>query len=138
MPIATELTIRMDNHPGSLGKICGALAERGVNILAFQSVPSEKTILVCMVVDNPSAAEAVLDSQGIHYADAEVVQLRLPHAPGQLARAAAKLGDAGININYAYCGVEPHTNVPLVVFGVTEVGRAAALLDHAAAAAARI
>lgn len=138
MPIATELTVRMDNRPGSLGKICGALAGRGVNILAFQSIPSEKTILVCMVVDNPAVAEAVLDSQGIHYGEAEVAQARLPHAPGELARAAAKLGDAGININYAYCGVEPHTNAPLVVFGVNEVGRAAALLDHAAAAAAHI
>ena len=41
MPINEELTIRMDNRPGSLGKVCHALADRGVNILAFQSIPSE-------------------------------------------------------------------------------------------------
>jgi hypothetical protein len=56
MPINEELTIRMDNRPGSLGRVCRALADRGVNILAFQSIPSEKTILVCMVVDKPAAA----------------------------------------------------------------------------------
>jgi len=136
MPITREFTIRMDNRPGSLGKICRALGERGVNIMAFQSIPSEKTILVCLVADNPAAAEAVLEKQGISYTEAEVVQVKLPHAPGELARAASKLGEANININYAYAGAESGTNAPLVIFGVTEVGRAAGILDQTASAAA--
>ena len=136
MPINEELTIRMDNRPGSLGKVCRALAERGVNILAFQSIPSEKTILVCMVVDNPAAAKTSLDHAGISYTEGEVAGVKLPHGPGALARAASKLGDANINIHYAYCGVEPTTNATLVIFGVSEVGRAATILDQTAAAAA--
>ena len=106
MPIATELTIRIDNRPGSLGIICRDLANHGVNIMAFQSVPSVKTILVCIVVDKPAAAEAVLDLEGITYTEAEVAQVQLPQAPGELARAVSKLGDANIDIKYAYCGVE--------------------------------
>jgi hypothetical protein len=137
MPITKELILRMENRPGSLGKVCSELAERGINILAFQSIPSEKTIVVCMVVDKPSAAQAVLDREGISYSEAEVAQALLPNTPGELARAASRLGDANININYAYCGVEPAGNVPLVIFGVTEVGRAASILDHTTAAAAR-
>jgi len=136
MPIVTELTIRMDNRPGSLGKVCQALADHSVNIVAFQSIPSEKTILVCIVVDDQGAARAVLDREGIDYTEGEVVQARFPHGPGELARAASKLGDANINIHYAYCGVEPNTNAPLVIFGVTELGRAATILDQTAAAAA--
>jgi hypothetical protein len=136
MPITTELTIRMENRPGSLGKVCRELSDRGINILAFQSIPSDKTILVCMVVDKPAAAEAILDREGLTYTEAEVAQVKVPNAPGELARAASKLGNADININYAYCGVEPGSNSPLVIFGVTEVGRAANILDHAAVAAA--
>ncbi len=136
MPIVTELAIRMDNRPGSLGKICRALADRGVNILAFQSIPSEKTMLVYIVVDAQGAARTVLDREGITYSEGEVVQVQLSHGPGELARAATKLGDANINIQYAYCGVEPTTNAPLVIFGVTELGRAAIILDKAAVAAA--
>lgn len=137
MPIATELTIRMENRPGSLGKVCRELSERGINILAFQSIPSDKTILVCMVVDKPAAAEAILDREGINYTEGEVAQMKLLNAPGELARAASKLGDANININYAYCGVEPGSNSPLVVFGVTEVSSAANILDRSAVAVAR-
>jgi len=136
MPIATELTIRMDNRPGSLGKICRELADREVNILAFQSIPSARTILVCIVVDKPAAAEAIFDAEGISYTETEVAQVQLRNAPGELARVASKLGDANININYAYCGVEPNTNAPVAIFGVKEVDRAANILDHGAAAAA--
>jgi hypothetical protein len=136
MPINWELAIRMENRPGSLGKVCRELADRGVNIMAFQSIPAEKTILVCMVVDKPAAAGAILDREGMTYTESEVAQVSLSNVPGELARAASKLGEANININYAYCGVEPSTSAPLVIFGVTEVGRAATILDHAAAATA--
>lgn len=135
MPINRELTIRMDNRPGSLGKVCRALADHSVNIIAFQSIPSESTILVCLVVDNLAAAEAALDRDGMIYTEAEVVQVGLPNRPGELARAASKLGEANINIHYAYCGLEPTSNLPVVIFGTTEVGRAAAILEQTAAAA---
>lgn len=135
MPISKELTIRMDNCPGSLGKVCAALTEHGVKIMAFQSIPSEKTILVCLVVDNSETAETILDSERINFSEGEVVQLRLPHGPEDLVRAASKLGEANININYAYSGVEPDTHLPLAIFGVAEVGRAATILDLASAAA---
>ena len=134
MPITKELTIRIDNRPGSLGKVCRALSDRGVNILAFQSIPSESTILVCFVVDNVAAAEAALETDGMTYTEGEVAQVKIPHRPGELALAASKLGEANINIRYAYCGLEPSTNAPLVIFGATELGRAVAILDETAAA----
>src|SRR5215469_7585694 len=43
MPTSKELTIRLENQPGILGKCCKTLAARGVNILAFQAVPSQET-----------------------------------------------------------------------------------------------
>jgi hypothetical protein len=136
VPITKELTIRMDNRPGSLGTVCRALANRGVNIMAFQSIPSQQTILVCIVSDNPTTAQSVLDQEGIVYTETEVVQVKLANQPGELARAASKLAEANINIKYAYCGIEPRTNAPLVIFGTTEVGRAEIILDQTAAAAA--
>ncbi len=135
MPTSKEFTIKMEDRPGTLGKVCRALADRGVNILAFQSFPTGAESLVRFVVDNPTTAKTVLDTQRLTYTETEVAQVKLPHRPGELARAASRLGDASININYAYTGVEPGTNAPLLIFGVTEVGKAASILDQAAAAA---
>jgi len=58
------------------------------------------------------------------------------HRPGELGRASSRLGDAGININYGYCGTEPNTNATFLIFGVAEVGKALKILEQAAAAAA--
>src|SRR5688500_14994868 len=105
MPKTKEFSIRMEDEPGALGKICRTLADAKVNILAFQSIPWEKTSLVRFVVDNPTTAKSILDTQKLKYTEAEVAQVRLPHRPGELARAASQLGEAEININYAYCGI---------------------------------
>ena len=136
MPTTKEFAIRMEDRPGTLGKLCRALAGRGVNILAFQSSPIEGKSLVRLVVDNPTTAKTVIDGEQLACTETEVAVVKLPHRPGELARAASRLGEANININYAYCGVEPGTNAPLLIFGVPEVARAVAILEQAAAAAA--
>ena len=135
MPISKELTIRMEDRPGTLAKVCRALADQEVNILAFQSIPSEGVSLVRVVLDNPTTAKKVLDTEHVSYTETEVAQVKLQQRPGELARAASQLGDAKININYAYVGLDPNTDVALVIFGVKEAGQAAMILDRLAAAA---
>jgi len=88
-----------------------------------------------LVVDNPATAKTVLDTESFSHTEAEVAQVKLPHRPGELARAALRLGDSNININYAYGGLEAGKNAPVVIFGVAEVGRAVTILDQLAAAA---
>ncbi|HVH72104.1 MAG TPA: ACT domain-containing protein [Candidatus Dormibacteraeota bacterium] len=134
MTTAKEYTLTMDDRPGTLGKICRALSERNVNIVAAQSFPSSGKSTTRFVFDDPTKARSVLDSERVTYTETEVVNVSLAHRPGELARAARKLGDASININYLYCGVEPKTNAPLIIFGVADVGKAAPLLEQAAAA----
>ncbi len=137
MPTTKELAIRMEDRPGTLGKFCRALADHGVNILAFQSFPAEGRSLVRMIVDNPKAAKTVLDRENATYTETEVAQVKLVHRPGALARAATQLGEAKLNINYAYSGIDPKTNAPLLIFGVAEVDRAATLLEQTATAAGK-
>jgi hypothetical protein len=137
MPTTKEFSVQMEDQPGTLGKICRTLADRKVNILAFQSMPLEGKSHVRLVVDNPTTAKSVLDSQKLKYAEVQVAQVKLPHRPGELARAASKLGEANVNINYAYTGIEAGSNEPLLIFGVADAGRAAKILDEAAAAAAK-
>lgn len=137
MPITKEFTVLMDDRPSMLGRLCSALADREVNILALQSFPTRGKFVTRFIVDNPKAAKAVLDSARLTYAEAEILQTKIQHRPGEIARLASRLGRANININYAYCGLEPGTNAPLVFFGVTEVVKAASILEQAGAVAAK-
>ena len=136
MPIAKELAVLMEDRPGTLGRVSRALADRGVNILAFQSFPIGGKSVTRFIVDNPTTAKNVLDAERLACTEQEVAQVKLPHRPGELARAASRLGEANINIDYTYCGLEAGTNAPLVFFGVADVGRAVSILDQVAASAA--
>ena len=135
MPTTKEFTLTMEDRPGTLGKLCRALADRNVNIIAAQASPSNGKSVVRIVFDDATKARNVLDSERTPYTETDVVQVKLAHRPGELARAAQKLGDASVNINHFYCGAEPNSNAPLIIFGVADVQKAAPLLEQAAAAA---
>ncbi len=133
MPKAKEFTVTIEDKPGALGKCFLALAERGVNILAFQSYVEEGESLARLLVDDQAGAMAVLGGLRMIFEETEVAVIRLPHRPGELGRAAARLGENEINIDYSYCGLEPGSTRVLVVFGVDNTNKAAKLLDDLAA-----
>jgi hypothetical protein len=129
MPKMKEFTVTIEDKPGALGKCFLALAERGVNILAFQSFVEEGESLARLLVDDPAGAMAVLGGLRMIFEETEVAVVRLTHKPGQLGRAAFLLGENKINIDYSYCGLEPGSTRALVAFGVDNTTKAASLLD---------
>ncbi len=129
MPKAKEFTVTIEDKPGALGKCFLALAERGVNVLAFQSYVEEGESLARILVDSPATAKAVLGDLRMIFEETEAVVVRLAHRPGELGRAAARLGEAQINIDYSYCGLEPGSARALVVFGVDNLTGAEKVLD---------
>jgi hypothetical protein len=133
MPKAKEFTVTIADKPGALGKCFLALAERGVNILAFQSYVEERESLTRFLADDMASAKAVLGSLRMIFEETDVAIVRLAHRPGELGRAASRLGENQINIDYSYCGMEPGSTRALVVFGVDKLSKAATLLDELAA-----
>src|SRR5580692_1019288 len=107
MPKAKEFTVTILDKPGALGNCFLALAEQGVNILAFQSYVEEGESLARLVVDDPEGARAVLGGLRMIFEETQVAVVRLAHRPGELGRAAARLGEHQINVEYSYCGLEP-------------------------------
>jgi hypothetical protein len=53
-------------------------------------------------------------------------QIGLGREPGiaKEGQAASRHGEAGININYGYCAVEPGTNATFLIFGGAEADKA--------------
>ena len=137
MPKSKEFTVTIEDKPGALGKCFAALAGRGVNILAFQSYVEERESLTRLLVDDPATATAVLGSMHMIFEETEVAVVRLAHRPGELGRAASRLGEGKINIDYTYCGMEPGSPLGLVVFGVDNLTKAVILLDELAAEGAQ-
>jgi hypothetical protein len=137
MPTNREFTIHLENRPGTLATVCRTLADRNVNILALQTTTGEgkNKSQVRFVADNPTTTKSILDNEHMSYTESQIAQVRLANRPGELARSAARLGENKININYVYSGLESNTNAPILIFGVTDAGRAATILEETAVGA---
>jgi hypothetical protein len=137
MPKAKEFIVTIEDRPGALGKCFLALAARGVNILAFQSYVEEGESLTRFIADDQTGTKEVLGGARMIFEETDCVTVRLPNSPGQLGRAAAALGEAKVNIDYSYCGVDPATSESFLVFGVDNLTAGAKALDELAMQMAR-
>jgi hypothetical protein len=123
MAIRTELSLRLQNSPGALSRVCQVLANERVNLIAL-SLDGSGTLR--MVVDNHIHAAATLREQHYQVEEREVLYTIMPNQPGSLAKAVKLVSDAGVNLDYAYAtGVENDRMVGVVI-GVADTLRASA------------
>ncbi|MFN8006943.1 MAG: ACT domain-containing protein [Terriglobia bacterium] len=123
-----ELTVHIENKPGTLANLGEALAKAKVNVLAFAADEVGGVSRVRLTTDDPAKAKEVLAELNLQAAEAEVLAVVLKNKPGTLAKVAKKIASADININYSYSGAEEGSKKQLVVFALGDVKRAAKAL----------
>jgi hypothetical protein len=123
MAIRTELTLRLQNSPGMLARVCQVVAEEHINIVAINLATS---LMVRILVDNPTHAASVLRERGYHVDERDVIYTTTPNDPGALLRIARLIADAGINMEYLYATAIEGQPIASVVVGVPDAERAAA------------
>ena len=101
--IEKQVSIFLDNRPGTLARTCQALAKEGINIQALSISDTVDHAVVRMVVSDAKKAERVLQALHATVQERDVIFMDLPNKPGTLAKIAEQLAAAGINIEYAYC-----------------------------------
>ena len=79
MAIRTELSLRLQNTPGSLDRVCQYLLDERVNIVAL-SLEAGGTLR--LVVDNPLRAAGTLEDKQYAVDQREVLLIQLPNDPG--------------------------------------------------------
>src|SRR3954469_15508108 len=123
MSIRTELSLRLPNSPGALAGVCRLMSDERVNIAALML---ESGGQLRLVVDNHVHAAAVLREHHHQVTERDVIVTAVPNAPGALAPALKLVGDAGVNVEYAYGGGAEGSATATIVLGVENAQRAAA------------
>ena len=121
MAIQKELTLRLANSPGTLGRVAQVLGDSRINILAMSL---DTTGALRLVVDNPLHAAGALREQHYQVEERDVLYTTLPNEPGALARAVRIAVDAGINLEYVYGSGIDRIPMVAVVIGVPDAQRA--------------
>jgi hypothetical protein len=121
--IRIELSLRLANSPGALAGVCRLLSDARINV---QALGLETGGQLRMVVDNHVHAAAVLRDHHHQVTERNVIVTAVPNGPGALAPALKMIGDANVNIEYAYGGGAEGSPTATIVIGVDEAERAAA------------
>lgn len=121
MSIQREITVKLANSPGTLGRVAQVLGAERINLLAMSVDP---TGALRMVVDNPLHAAGTLREQHYNVEERDVLYAAMPNEPGSLGRALKLLADAGINVEYAYASGIDRVPMVGVVIGVGDAQRA--------------
>ena len=121
MAIRTEISLRLQNSPGTLGQVCRLLTEERVNIHAL-SLDAGGTLR--LVVDNPLHAAGTLEDKQYTVDRREVLLIQVPNDPGALQAAAGLLSAAGVNVEYLYASALEDDVKASVVAGVEDAQRA--------------
>ena len=121
--IRIELTLRLQNSPGALARVCDLLALERVNVSALMLEPTGTTRLL---VDNPTRAAGVLRDRHYEIEERDVLFVQLANTPGAFSAIARLLASAGVNLEYVYATVPDNQPHAAIIVGVPDAMRAAA------------
>jgi hypothetical protein len=126
--MSRDLTVVLQDRPGELAQLGQATGRAGVNIQGMCAFTGEGRGVIHLLFDDGSAAAArrALEEAGMGVADdREVLVIDVNDRPGSLGGLARALGEANVNIEFAYT---TFGGVKLVV-ATDDLGSARAALD---------
>ena len=111
----TELTVTTPDEPGIFGRVLGTLANAGVNVKAFYVYSETDQGHFHLVTSDAKKAETALRTLGYKVKAKKVLTVRVTDRIGAGAEIGALLGNAVIDICYAY-GTSSGEGKTLLVF----------------------
>ena len=122
--MAIDLTVILEDRPGTLADVGEALGKAGINIEGLCGFPSEgKGVLHLLVEDGPTARRALKEAGLQVHSERQVLILDVEDRPGEFGSICRRIANARINIDLVYLA----TNTRLVV-GADDLDKARAVI----------
>ncbi len=122
-----QLSVFLENSAGRLAELARALGDAGINMRALMVADTEEFGVIRIICDHPHDAARKLSDAGFGASLTPVVAVEIPDRPGGLADVLEALNAQGMNVEYAYCFVEPSGDAAVDIFKVDAAGAASAL-----------
>ncbi len=118
--MSKDLTVILDDRPGTLAELGEALGKAGVNIEGTCGFSSEGKGHIHILVEDATAARQALEGAGIPVkSERDVLVMDIADRPGEFGRVCRKMGNAGVNINLSYLATKTR-----LVLGVSDMEKA--------------
>ena len=126
-----QISVFVENQPGSMMNVTSVLTEAGVNIRAISTFDTPEFGIMRLVVDDPVSAKNSLTAKGFVTRVSNVIGVELKDEQGNLNQMLKILADGKINIDYIYSFVIREGKAPVMVFHTDDFEQAEKVLDAA-------
>ncbi len=118
--MAKDLTVILQDHPGTLADMGEILGKAGINIEGICGTKFQNGASIHILVEDAAAAREALEARGLRVsAEREVLVKEIEDRPGAMGEIARKLADAGVNLEVIYL-----TTKSRLVIGVNDIEKA--------------
>jgi hypothetical protein len=97
-----DFVIQLAHSPGELADVANALSLAGVNIRSIAAMTVQGQALARIIPDDADAARNALRERKIRFEEHDVVTVLLENRAGEFTGVAARLAEAGINLEAIY------------------------------------
>lgn len=129
MDIAKQLSVFLENEPGTLAAVCDELAKANINIYALNISDTVDHAVVRMVVSNTRKALDLFEERGVLVVENDVLMIEISNKPGMLSKIANTLSKVKINIEYAYLATSPNSKKGLLILRTNNTKKALQILS---------
>ncbi len=127
-----QVSVFLDNHPGSLSDVIEKLDKNQIKIYALTIADKGEFGLVRMITEDPAKATRVLEEADFNLAKAKKnieVSVVLITEKDHISRITKVLGENGLNIEYAYSSAVHFEGKFALVLRVNDLERAEKILQ---------
>ncbi len=124
-----QLSVFIENKAGRLAELTRTLSGAQVNMRALILADTAEFGVVRIICDRPHEAKRALEAEGFGVSLTQVIAVQVPDTPGGLADVLEVFGAEGINVEYAYCFVEPGSAYAVDIFKVDDERAISVLRD---------
>jgi len=118
--MAKDLTVILENRPGTLADVGEALGKAGINIDGLCGFPCQGKGILHILVEDAAGARRALEEIDLEVRDErEVLVLEVEDRPGAGGKVACRIANAGVNVDLVY-----GTTKTRVVIGVDDLEKA--------------
>ncbi len=124
-----QLSVFVENKPGSVSRPCKALADAGINITTLTLADTKDFGILRFIIDDWQKAYDVLKEKNFAVSVNDVIALEVSDVPGGLSTVLEKLEERGLNVEYMYASVYGSNNRAVLVFRFDDTDSALEKLD---------
>lgn len=124
MEIVTQISVFLENKPGTLAAVCDELARQKVNIYAMTISDTVDHAVVRLVVSDTRRTLLTFEERGVLAVENDVLMIENSNKAGSLSTIATTLAKAKINIEYGYLASLPGDKKGLLILRVSDTKKA--------------